>query len=213
MNHVRRRIKRSMDIAAALTGLVLAAPVMTVIAIAIRLDMGSPILFRQTRPGLHGKPFDVIKFRTMSDRLGPNGTVLPEHKRLTRLGHVLRRTSLDELPQLWTILKGDMSIVGPRPLLMQYLDEYTPEQARRHEVPPGLTGWAQVHGRALLDFDTRFKYDVWYVDNWSLRLDLRIMALTVGKVLRSEGLPPSDHVFVDFKNPNRSQGEPQGDQP
>lgn len=208
---IARRVKRALDVMFSLTALTLAAPVMAVIAVLIRFDMGTPVLFRQVRPGYRARPFSVIKFRTMSDRRGPDGAPLPEHLRLTRLGHVLRLTSLDELPQLWTILKGDMSLVGPRPLLMEYLDHYTPEQARRHEVPPGLTGWAQVHGRALLDFEKRFEYDVWYVDHWSLGLDLRILWLTVGKVLRSEGLPPSDHVFVPFDGSPAST-EQQADQ-
>jgi lipopolysaccharide/colanic/teichoic acid biosynthesis glycosyltransferase len=171
---------------------------MAVIAVWIRRDMGSPVLFRQVRPGLHGRPFEVIKFRTMRSEIGPDGDPLPEHERLTSLGHALRLTSLDELPQLWSILKGDMSLVGPRPLLMEYLEHYTPEQMRRHEVPPGLTGWAQVHGRALLDFEERFRLDVWYVDHWSLWLDLRIALLTVRKVLRGEGTPPPDHVYITF---------------
>ena len=199
-----RRIKRLLDIAVAGTGLVLAAPAMAVIALAILIDMGRPILFRQVRPGQHGEPFEVIKFRTMSNKTGPDGAPLPEKERLTRLGYALRRTSLDELPQLWTIFKGDMSLVGPRPLLMEYMEHYSAEQARRHDVPPGLTGWAQVHGRALLDFDERFRMDVWYVDHWSLLLDLRIMLLTVRKVLKSEGLPPPDHVFRNFGDEKRA---------
>jgi lipopolysaccharide/colanic/teichoic acid biosynthesis glycosyltransferase len=195
---LERRIKRLVDIAVAGSGLVLAAPTIAVISVAIRRSMGSPVLFRQIRPGLHGKPFEVIKFRTMTDDTGPDGRPLPEAERMTRFGYVLRRTSLDELPQLWTILKGDMSLVGPRPLLMSYLEHYTPEQARRHDVPPGLTGWAQVHGRVLLDFDERFRLDTWYVDHWSLSLDLRIALLTVRKVLRGEGLPAKDHVYTWF---------------
>jgi lipopolysaccharide/colanic/teichoic acid biosynthesis glycosyltransferase len=204
-----RRLKRLIDVTVSGVGLTLAAPTMAVIAAWIRRDMGSPVLFRQTRPGLHGRPFEVIKFRTMRAETGPDGAPLPEHERLTSLGHALRLTSLDELPQLWSILKGDMSLVGPRPLLMEYLEHYTPEQVRRHDVPPGLTGWAQVHGRALLDFEERFRLDVWYVDHWSLWLDLRIAILTVRKVLRGEGTPPPDHVFVMFG----ADGEPDAGTP
>lgn len=191
-----RRCKRLVDIALAGPALVLALPVMGVVALIVRRSMGSPVLFRQMRPGLHGRPFNVIKFRTMTDARAADGELLPQAERLTRSGELLRRTSLDELPQLWSIVKGDMSIVGPRPLLMEYLDQYTPEQARRHDVPPGLTGWAQVHGRQLLSFEERFRLDVWYVDHWSLALDLRIMALTVRKVLSGDGVPPAEHVYT-----------------
>jgi lipopolysaccharide/colanic/teichoic acid biosynthesis glycosyltransferase len=191
-------IKRAIDLAVSGTALVILAPTMAVIALAIRLSMGTPIHFRQVRPGFHGKPFEVMKYRTMRDAYGPDGQPLPEAQRLTRLGYTLRRTSLDELPQLWTIFKGDMSLVGPRPLLMEYLPYYSPEQARRHDVKLGLTGWAQVHGRTLLDFDERFRYDVWYVDHWSLALDLRIMAMTAGRVLGEQGVPPPDHEFTYF---------------
>lgn len=208
---MNRLAKRLIDIALASIGLILAAPTMAVVATAIRIDLGNPILFRQIRPGRGQEPFEVIKFRTMSNKTAPDGMPLPENERLTRLGYAMRRTSLDELPQLWTILKGDMSFVGPRPLLMEYLPRYTSEQSRRHDVPPGLTGWAQVHGRALLAFDERFKLDLWYVDHWSLRLDFKIMALTVKKVLRSEGLPPPDHVFFSFgsesSNPEKHEEE------
>ena len=193
---IRRRIKRLIDISVAGSGLVLAAPAIGVIAGIVRLTMGSPVLFRQQRPGVRGEPFTVYKFRTMTDERGPDGELLPQAARLTTLGQALRRSSLDELPQLWSILRGDMSIVGPRPLLMEYLPTYTPEQMRRHDVVPGLTGWAQVNGRQMLGFEERFKLDVWYVDHWSLRLDLRIMLMTVRKVLSGDGVPPSDHVFT-----------------
>jgi sugar transferase EpsL len=176
-----------MDIAVAATSLVVFAPVMAAIAIAIRRDVGSPILFRQMRPGLHEQPFEIVKFRTMRDIRDSKGRLLPIEDRTTRLGSLLRRLSLDELPELWNILKGDMSLVGPRPLLMEYLPSYTPEQARRHEVRPGLTGWSQVNGRHALEWEDRFKLDVWYIDHWSLRLDLQILATTIRKVASGEG--------------------------
>jgi lipopolysaccharide/colanic/teichoic acid biosynthesis glycosyltransferase len=181
------RIKRMMDIAIAGTSLLVLAPVMAAIAIAIRRDLGSPVLFRQTRPGLRTKPFEIVKFRTMHDVRDSKGWLLPIEDRTSRLGSLLRRLSLDELPELWNILKGDMSLVGPRPLLMEYLPSYSAEQARRHEVRPGLTGWAQVNGRHSLEWEDRFKLDVWYIDNWSLRLDLQILATTIRKVASGEG--------------------------
>ena len=190
-----------MDVAASLVGLIVTSPLIAIVAVAVRLSMGSPVLFRQVRPGLHARPFEVLKFRTMTDRRSPSGDLLPQRDRLTRLGHFLRRTSLDELPQLWTILKGDMSLVGPRPLLMEYLPRYTVEQARRHEVTPGLTGWAQVHGRQLLDFDERFELDVWYVDHWSLGLDFRILALTARMVATGAGVPPADYAYPGVRMP------------
>jgi lipopolysaccharide/colanic/teichoic acid biosynthesis glycosyltransferase len=154
----------------------------------IRRKLGSPVLFRQIRPGLHGLPFQMIKFRTMTDARGPGGQLLPDSDRLTPLGRFLRSSSLDELPELWNVLKGDMSLVGPRPLLMEYLPLYSPEQARRHEVRPGITGWAQINGRNALSWEEKFKLDVWYVDHHSLWLDIRILWLTVRKVLVREGI-------------------------
>ena len=192
---MHQRTKRMMDIAVASVGLILTLPLIAIVALAVRMSMGSPVLFRQVRPGLRTRPFEIVKFRTMTDERGPEGELLPQRQRLTRLGQFLRRTSLDELPQLWTILKGEMSLVGPRPLLMEYLPHYTPEQSRRHEMTPGLTGWAQVHGRQLLDFDERFELDIWYVDHWSLRLDAKILALTARMVLTGDGVPPSNHVY------------------
>ena len=150
--------------------------------------MGSPVLFKQQRPGLHGKPFMMSKFRTMTDARDGDGNLLPDADRLTRLGRFLRSTSLDELPELFNVLKGDMSLVGPRPLLMRYLDRYTPEQARRHEVRPGITGWAQINGRNALSWEDKFTLDVWYVDHCSLLLDMRIILQTIWKVLRREGI-------------------------
>ena len=161
---------------------------MAVIAFAVSRNMGTPVLFRQTRPGQFGRPFSMMKFRTMRDAYDKNGNQLPDSERLTRLGKFLRSTSLDELPGLWNVLRGEMSLVGPRPLLMEYLPHYTPEQARRHEVKPGITGWAQVNGRNALSWDEKFKFDVWYVDHQSLWLYVKIIALTVLKVLKREGI-------------------------
>lgn len=181
-------MKRLFDIVVSLLALVLLSPVMLVVALLVRLKLGAPVLFRQTRPGLYGRPFEMVKFRTMLDAVDDNGQPLPNAQRMTRLGSVLRATSLDELPELWNVLKGDMSLVGPRPLLMEYLPLYTPRQARRHEVRPGVTGWAQVNGRNALSWEQKFELDVWYVDNRSLWLDLRILLLTVKKVLVREGI-------------------------
>ena len=181
-------IKRGLDIAIAATALLLAAPVLLFVAIAVRVNLGGPVLFRQQRPGLHGRPFTMVKFRTMRDALGRDGRPLPDADRLTPFGALLRSTSLDELPELWNVVRGDMSLVGPRPLLMEYLDRYTPEQARRHEVRPGVTGWAQIHGRNALSWEERFRLDVWYVEHQSLRLDLQILRRTLALVLRRTGV-------------------------
>ncbi len=181
-------VKRIIDIAGASLGLVLTAPLLLAIALLVRVNLGKPILFRQRRPGLHGKPFVMLKFRTMSDERDANGELLPDEKRLTPFGKWLRSTSLDELPELLNVLKGDMSLVGPRPLLMEYLDRYSPEQARRHEVKPGITGWAQVNGRNSLGWEERFKLDVWYVDHWNVWLDMKILLMTLWKVLKREGI-------------------------
>jgi lipopolysaccharide/colanic/teichoic acid biosynthesis glycosyltransferase len=181
-------MKRFMDILGAVVGLILLSPALIVSAGVILRHMGSPIFFRQTRPGLHGKPFQMIKFRTMRDAIDANGHPLPDSERLTHLGRFLRSSSLDELPELWNVLKGDMSLVGPRPLLMEYLPLYSPEQARRHEVRPGITGWAQVNGRNAISWDEKLALDVWYVDNRSLCLDLKIIWLTIRKVAKREGI-------------------------
>lgn len=181
-------MKRLLDIIVASFALLLLSPVMAIVALLIRRRMGGPVMFRQTRPGLHGKPFQMVKFRTMQDALDAEGNPLPDEKRMTRLGSLLRATSLDELPELWNVLKGDMSLVGPRPLLMEYLSLYSPEQFRRHEARPGVTGWAQVNGRNALSWEEKFKLDVWYVDNQSLKLDLKILALTVKQVLVRDGI-------------------------
>ncbi len=188
--------KRALDLMGAAAGLVILGPALCVLAAAVRASMGRPVFFRQVRPGLHGRPFQLLKLRTMLDLQDPEGNALPDHQRLTRLGRLLRATSLDELPELWNVLRGDMSLVGPRPLLMEYLGRYTPDQARRHEVKPGITGWAQVNGRNALSWEERFELDVWYVDNRSLWLDLRILALTALKVLRREGVSAEGHATM-----------------
>lgn len=181
-------LKRWFDITAALFGLLLLAPLLLLLALLIRVRLGAPVLFSQVRPGLHGKPFRMIKFRTMTDARGADGELLPDSARLTPFGRLLRSTSLDELPELWNVFKGDMSLVGPRPLLMAYLPLYSPEQARRHEVRPGVTGWAQINGRNAITWEQKFTLDVWYVDNRSFWLDLRILLLTVKKVFVREGI-------------------------
>ena len=180
--------KRALDVLIAAVALALLSPLVLAVALAVRLRLGSPVLFRQQRPGLSGEPFTILKFRTMKDATDAEGRPLPDAERLTPLGRILRATSLDELPELVNVIKGDMSLVGPRPLLMQYLERYTPEQTRRHEVRPGITGWAQVHGRNALTWEEKFDLDVWYVDNRTLWLDLRILAMTVASVLRREGI-------------------------
>jgi lipopolysaccharide/colanic/teichoic acid biosynthesis glycosyltransferase len=187
-------IKRIVDIVASVVGLLLLAPVIAVLAWQIRKRLGSPVLFRQIRPGLAGNPFQMIKFRTLRDAIGPDGEPLPDSERMTPFGSFLRSASLDELPELWNVLKGDMSLVGPRPLLMEYLPLYSPEQARRHEVRPGVTGWAQINGRNALSWEEKFWLDVWYVDNQSFWLDLKIMALTVKKVFVREGISAAGEV-------------------
>lgn len=174
-------------------------------AILVRYKLGSPILFKQQRPGLHGKPFYLYKFRTMTDERDENGKLLPDHLRLTSFGKFLRKYSLDELPQLFNVLKGDISLVGPRPLLMEYLELYTPEQARRHEVKPGITGWAQVNGRNAISWEEKFKLDVWYVDNRTFWLDIKILFLTVIKVLKKEGINQSEYVTMEKFAGNVSQ--------
>lgn len=181
-------MKRFIDILGASLGLVLLSPLLLFLAVKIRRQMGSPVLFRQVRPGLNGKPFRMIKFRTMRDATDSAGKPLSDAERLTPLGRFLRATSLDELPELWNVLKGEMSLVGPRPLLMEYLPLYSPEQARRHEVRPGVTGWAQVNGRNAIGWDEKFALDVWYVENRSFALDLKILWLTIRKVIFRDGI-------------------------
>lgn len=180
--------KRALDVAAAGAGLLVLSPVLLATALAVRVGLGSPILFRQVRPGRDGRPFEMLKFRTMLDARGADGNPLSDAERLTRFGRWLRSTSLDELPELWNVLRGDMSLVGPRPLLMQYLPLYTPEQARRHGARPGITGWAQVNGRNALSWDDKFALDVWYVDHQTFWLDVKILFLTLARVFRREGI-------------------------
>ncbi len=184
----RRVLKRALDVGVSAFILVLLSPLLVAVALIVLLQMGRPILFRQQRPGYKGVPFFALKFRSMTDKRDGEGQLLPDGARITRLGALLRRSSLDELPQFWNVLRGDMSLVGPRPLLMQYLDRYTPEQARRHSVIPGITGWTQVNGRNDLAWEKKLALDVWYVDHWSLWLDLRILVVTVWKVLKGEGI-------------------------
>jgi lipopolysaccharide/colanic/teichoic acid biosynthesis glycosyltransferase len=181
-------LKQCIDRLAAGVGLLCLAPVMAATALLVRATMGGPVLFRQVRPGRGGRLFQVYKFRTMLDAHDADGHPLPDEQRLTRTGRFLRATSLDELPQLWNVLRGDMSLVGPRPLLVEYLPRYSAEQARRHDVLPGITGWAQVNGRNALGWDERFRLDVWYVDHWSLALDVKILALTLLRVVQRQGI-------------------------
>ena len=195
-----RIIKRLCDFFAALIGLLILAPVLAVIACAIYIRMGSPIMFKQPRPGKNGEIFTFYKFRTMTDERDRTGKLLPDDKRLTAIGQFIRKTSLDEFPQLWNVLKGDMSLVGPRPLLVAYLDRYTPQQARRHEVKPGITGWAQISGRNTISWEEKFKLDVWYVDNWSLWLDIKILFNTFIKVIKKEGIShPNYATMTEFQ--------------
>lgn len=189
-------VKKALDRAVALGVLAATAPILGAAAVATRATIGGPVFFRQDRPGLGGRPFTIYKLRTMRDARGPDGELLPDEARLTRLGRLFRSSSIDELPQMWNVLKGELSLVGPRPLLMQYLPLYSREQARRHEVLPGITGWAQVNGRNALTWEEKFSLDVWYVDHWSLGLDLRIIARTIGRVLSREGISEEGHASM-----------------
>lgn len=183
--------KRLLDLVLVIPGLVLVAPLMLIVMLVVRIKLGAPVIFRQVRPGYKGKLFMVYKFRTMTEECDVNGALLPEAQRLTRTGRALRATSLDELPELVNVLRGEMSLVGPRPLLVQYLQRYTSEQMRRHDMLPGLTGYAQVNGRNALSWEEKFALDVWYVDHWSLALDVKILARTVWKVFTREGISPA----------------------
>ncbi len=189
-------LKRALDLAASGCALALLSPVLAVTAAVVRWTMGSPILFRQERPGLGGAAFVLLKFRTMCDARDHVGRILSDAERLTPIGRFLRAASIDELPQLWNVIRGELSLVGPRPLLMRYLPRYTAEQRRRHHVKPGITGWAQVHGRNAISWEEKFALDVWYVDHWSLRLDLKILAMTALKVLRRDGIAQSGHATM-----------------
>jgi lipopolysaccharide/colanic/teichoic acid biosynthesis glycosyltransferase len=192
--------KRLFDLIVTGVALMAAAPVMLVLAALVRAFLGRPVLFRQRRPGYRNAPFEVRKFRSMTDQRDAQGNLLPDEQRMTRFGRFLRASSLDELPEIFNILRGEMSWVGPRPLLMQYLERYSPEQRRRHDVLPGLTGWAQVNGRNALTWPEKFRLDVWYVDHWSLRLDIKILWLTVWKVLKREGVSqPGQATMEEFK--------------
>ncbi len=191
-----RWVKRCIDLVASATALLVLSPLLAALALAIRWKLGSPVLFTQTRQGLKARPFTIYKFRTMTDARGPDGRLLPDAKRLTRFGRFLRASSLDELPELMNVLKGEMSLVGPRPLILAYVERYTPEQARRMDVPPGLTGLAQVSGRNALTWDERFQLDVAYVDSWSLGLDLRILLRTLGAVLGRHGISAEGHATM-----------------
>jgi lipopolysaccharide/colanic/teichoic acid biosynthesis glycosyltransferase len=192
---------------AASVGLILLTPVLALIAATIRLAMGPPVVFRQQRPGRHGRPFTLYKFRTMTDTFDVEGRSLPERERVTKLGRILRRTSVDELPELFNVIKGDMSLVGPRPLLMRYLERYTSEQFRRHEARPGITGLAQLNGRDTTPWEKRFALDVWYVDNQSFWLDLRILLLTVWKTIRQADVSqPGEEGITEFQGGGRRQG-------
>lgn len=189
-------MKRTFDCTLAVLGLIMLSPLILVIGVLLRWSVGSPVLFRQQRPGRGGVPFRLVKFRTMRDLADVHGHLLPDDARLTRLGQFLRATSLDELPELWNVLRGDMSLVGPRPLLMEYLPLYTPEQSRRHEVRPGITGLAQISGRNAITWDEKFALDVWYVDHGDFWLDLRILAVTIFRVLRREGISQEGYATV-----------------
>ncbi len=190
-------MKRKLDLMVAVCLLVLLCPVMLVVAVLIRWQMGAPVVFGQERPGLYGRPFKIYKFRSMTDARDSAGNLLPDAHRLTGFGQFLRRFSLDELPQLFNVLKGELSLVGPRPLLMEYLPLYSKEQARRHDVRPGITGWAQVNGRNAISWEDKFKYDVWYVDHQSFWLDLKILWLTALKVVSSEGVSQTGHATME----------------
>lgn len=181
-------MKRLFDLFGAAAGLILLSPILGVVAVLIWRQMGAPVLFQQSRPGLHGKPFRMIKFRSMRDAVDGKGDPLPDAERLTQLGRFLRASSIDELPELWNVLKGEMSLVGPRPLRMEYLEHYSAHQARRHEVRPGVTGWAQINGRNAISWEEKFELDVWYVDNRTFWLDVRIILLTIRKVFQRDGI-------------------------
>ena len=194
-------MKRFFDFGCTIIAVVFLSPLLIVLAIVVRLTLGRPVFFRQQRPGLNGRAFTMYKFRTMTEARDAHGNLLPDGERLAPFGKFLRSTSLDELPELFNVLKGDMSLVGPRPLLMQYLDRYTPEQARRHEVKPGLTGWSQVNGRNAITWKEKFRLDVWYVDNWSIWLDIKILLITVWLIIKREGISqPGQPTMEEFKS-------------
>ncbi|MEZ8062828.1 MULTISPECIES: sugar transferase [Vibrio] len=199
-------MKRLFDFLTSLIALILLSPIIALVAWKIRKNLGSPVLFRQTRPGLNGKPFEMVKFRSMKDAVDAKGNQLPDDERMTPFGDKLRSSSLDELPGLWNVLKGDMSLVGPRPLLVQYLPLYNKEQARRHDVRPGITGWAQINGRNAISWEDKFELDVWYVDNRTFWLDIKILFLTVKKVFVKEGISADGHVTIEPFAGSQNQG-------
>jgi len=199
-------VKRFFDLIASFFALLLLSPIIILVAWKIRKDLGAPVIFRQVRPGLHGRPFQMIKFRTMKDAVDAQGNLLPDSERMTPFGNKLRSSSLDELPELWNVLKGEMSLVGPRPLLMQYLPLYSKEQARRHEMRPGVTGWAQVNGRNTISWEEKFKFDVWYIENYSFSLDIRILLLTIKKVFAKEGISAKGHVTIEPFTGSKQKG-------
>jgi sugar transferase EpsL len=204
----RRFGKRTLDLLVGLAALVALAPLLVLVAALVRINLGTPVLFRQRRPGLHGRPFTLWKFRTMTDARNARGELLPDEARLTRFGQFLRSTSLDELPELAQVIAGRMSLVGPRPLMMEYLDRYSPTQRRRHEVKPGITGWAQVNGRNSLDWDEKLALDVWYVDRVSFGLDLKILVLTFWHILRRDGINQPGHATASEFLGSARQGSP-----
>ncbi|MEJ2561107.1 MAG: sugar transferase [Anaerolineales bacterium] len=189
--------KRIFDLVLTIPGLILISPLLAFAALLVRIRLGKPVLFRQLRPGYRAIPFEIYKFRTMSEARDADGNLLPDEDRLTKLGRFLRASSIDELPELFNVLRGEMSLVGPRPLLMQYLERYSPEQARRHEVLPGITGWAQIGGRNVITWDEKFKRDVWYIDHWSLRRDVKILILNFWKVIKREGISQPGHATAE----------------
>ena len=205
---MQRALKRLIDVVVAALALVVLSPLIAIVALLVRTKLGSPVLFKQQRPGLKGQPFTLIKFRTMLDARDEHGALRPDSERLTDFGRWLRSSSVDELPELWNVLKGEMSLVGPRPLLMHYLPLYSAEQARRHDVPPGITGWAQVNGRNAISWDQKFALDVWYVDHWSLALDARILASSLKSVLSKHGISADgEATMAEFKG-NASSDSP-----
>ena len=194
MSHARlSRSKRLFDVVVGTVSIVVTSPLLLIVAAAVRVTLGAPVFFRQRRPGLNGVPFEIVKFRTLTDQRDASGALLDDARRMTSLGRWLRRSSLDELPELFNVVRGEMSLVGPRPLLMQYLERYTPRQARRHEVRPGITGLAQVSGRNLVTWEERFEIDVWYVENWTFGLDLKVLVRTLVKVVTREGINQPGH--------------------
>jgi sugar transferase EpsL len=207
-NVYRRFVKRSLDLSLGVLVLFLICPILLLIFVVLRVTIGRPVVFRQMRPGLMGKPFTINKFRTMTEQRDANGCLLPDEQRITKVGQILRSSSLDELPEIFNVLRGDMSFVGPRPLMMEYIERYTLNQARRHDVMPGITGWAQINGRNSLTWEEKFDLDIWYVEHQSFMLDLRILAATVWKVLRREGISEQGYATASEFMGNRNDAGP-----